>query len=318
MAGTSVPLQDFLALFGVRVRNHSNVARIATALAEAELASVPSFATCPPGAELHLRKTAAVTDTAVEPDDDEDEDLPAAVLPHRPLQVGDLPCARAGLRSVSPDIDLASATMLMRTHNYSQLPVIDGTSHLHGVLTWSSFARHLETGKMPTLATAMVTDPPVAQASHQLLTHLPAIAEHGYVLVRASDGTFCGVVTGADVSGCYETMARPFFLVGDIEARLRRCLEVLDEDAIRAVQLPKRKTGRIVDLMFGQYQRLLDNEVNWARIGWTGVPHQQFVHKLDRVRRIRNEIAHFRPDPLTMDARATLEEFAGLLKQYVP
>lgn len=312
MVGRSVPAVDFLALFGVRVRNHDNVARISAILAEVEVDTVPSFTTCAGGAEIHIIKAKPVP--AAELDDDE---LPTTALPHRTLQVGDLPSARDGLESVSSGTHLGTATLLMRVKNYSQMPVIDGTSDLRGVLTWSSIALGLETGKQPTLGSAMVADSiPVAEVHQQLLAHLPAITTHGYLLVRANNGTFCGIITSADVSGHFEIMARPFFLVGDVEARLRRCLAVLDQSAIAAVQ--RKKTGQIVDLTFSEYKLLIDNEINWKRIGWTGVPRDQFVHRLDKVRRIRNEIAHFRPEPLTEANLATLEEFAGLLKQYVP
>jgi CBS domain-containing protein len=312
MVGKTIPTGEFLTMFGVRVRNHDNVARISACLAEAEVGTIPSFTTCAGTAELHLVKAKP---TAVSTEQDEDELSPTA-MPHRALQVGDLPSARNGVESVSPDTDLAAATMLMRVKNYSQLPVINGTADLRGVLTWSSIAVNLETGKQPTLSSAMVKNPVSAEVHHQLLAHLPTITEHGYLLVRANDGKFCGIITSGDVSGHFETMARPFFLVGDIEARLRKCLAVLDEENVRAVQ--KWKTGKIADLTFGEYKRLIDNEANWKRIGWTGVPRDQFVHRLDKVRVIRNEIAHFRPQPLTRASLTTLAEFAGLLRQYVP
>lgn len=313
--GTSLPAADFLLLFGVRVRNHDNVARINAILADAEVATVPSFTTCSGGVELHLIKAGA----ALEAEPPEDDELPPAALPQQALRVGDLPSARGGLVSVSPSADLGTATMLMRSKNYSQIPVIDGTSALHGVLTWSSIAIERETGQQRTLTTAMVTDSiPVAEVHQHLLVHLPSITSHGYLLVRANDGAFCGIVTAADVTTRFEGMARPFFLVGDIEARLRKCLAVLDKETVAAVQQKNWKTGRIADLTFGEYQRLIDNEVNWKQIGWTGVPRDQFTHRLDRVRRIRNEIAHFRPEPLTEANLHTLEEFAGLLRQYVP
>jgi hypothetical protein len=158
---------------------------------------------------------------------------------------------------------------------------------------------------------------PVAEVHQQLLAHLPTVTKNGYLLIRANNGTFCGIVTTADLSGRFETMARPFFLVGDIEVRLRKCLAVLDEETIARAQR-FGKTGKITDLTFSEYKTLIDNEINWKRIGWAGVPRDQFVHRLDKIRRIRNDIAHFRPEPLSEENLRTLEAFAGLLRQYVP
>ncbi len=192
MVGRSVQAAEFLALFGVRVRNHDNVARISAILAEAGVATVPSFTTCAGSAEIHVIKA----DLPVTGADESEDELPPTVLPHSALQVGDLPCARVGLESVPASADLATATLLMRAKNYSQLPVINGTSELCGVLTWSSIALSLETGRQRTLRSAMVTDSiPVAEVHQQLLAHLPSIVTRGYLLVRANDGQFCGIIT---------------------------------------------------------------------------------------------------------------------------
>lgn len=323
LVGKSMPARRFLDLFGVRVRNHDNVARIEVILAEAGLATVPPFGGCASGAELRVVK-ATPEAVVAEPDGGGDggvdaDELPSSAMPHRALQIGDLPSACDGLVSVRPDSTLAAATLLMTEKNYSQVPVISGGNDLHGVVTWSSIAHRVVTGQQLTLATAMVTvGMPVAEVHQHLLPHLPTLNKHGYLLVRENNGTLCGIITPADVNGRFETMAKPFFLVGDIEARLRKCLAVLDREAVAAVQFKNKKTGRVSDLTFGQYQQLLQQKANWQRIGWPGVPQDLFVTRLDRVRVIRNEIAHFRPEPLSAAALDTLEEFAGLLKQFVP
>jgi hypothetical protein len=104
----------------------------------------------------------------------------------------------------------------------------------------------------------------------------------------------------------------------------------LGADAIREVQRgrPENRSGDISDLMFGQYVILLKEDpdspalraradANWQVLGWTGVNRTQFVNQLDRVRLIRNKIAHFDSDPLTEQLIAELREFCGYLKQLV-
>lgn len=100
----------------------------------------------------------------------------------------------------------------------------------------------------------------------------------------------------------------------------------------RAVQSNDRKTRKIADLMFGQYVMLLDGDQrnrhghrkealcaaadqNWQTLGWTGVNRVQFVRQLDRVREIRNQIAHFDPEPLSPQRAEDLRQFVGLLRQ---
>lgn len=53
---------------------------------------------------------------------------------------------------------------------------------------------------------------------------------------------------------------------------------------------------------------------NWATLGWA-VSRNQFVHQLDRVRDIRNRIAHFDPDPLPAQYAEELRQFVRLLRQ---
>jgi hypothetical protein len=173
-----------------------------------------------------------------------------------------------------------------------------------------------------------VQDPPVVEAHHDFFSLLPRICEDGYLLVRANNGTFSGIVTAADITQRFEATAWPFFVVGEIESRLRKCLGAkISADAIRAVQgPPSKQTGLITDLMFMGYVKLLDGEQqnpvlrtrsddNWQALGWPGVDRGQFVRQLDRVRVIRNSIAHFDAEPLTPKLCGELREFVGLLRQ---
>lgn len=183
------------------------------------------------------------------------------------------------------------------------------------------------------LANACVADPPVVHVHDDFFSVLPTICEHGYVLVRDGNGRIGGIVTATDITQRFDATAWPFFVVGEIEFRLRKCLGAkLSEDAIRAVQDNDKKTGNIADLMFGQYVKLLDGDQrskaghrkdalcdaadeNWRALGWTGVDRIQFVHQLDRVRDIRNGIAHFDPEPLSRQRSEELRQFVGLLRQ---
>lgn len=329
LKGTTVFMPDLLALFGVRFRNHQSVPVIMEALKEVGLDTIPSFTTCGSKAELLV---VAEESAAVITDDESGGELLPGTLPQHSFKIDDIPAARGGLDSVPSNALLTRATYIMRTKNYSQLPVIDGISELRGVVTWSSIAARYETGTVPTLASAMVTHSlPVAEVHQELFAHLPAVTEHGYLLVRSNSGRFTGIVTAADITDRFEATALPFFLVGEIEFQLRKCLGVkLTADAIRAVQpnKPEKQTGDITDLMFGDYVKLLaadqknatastSADRNWRALGWTGVDRTQFVHQLDRVRQIRNKIAHFDSEPIAPRRIIELRRFAGLLKQLV-
>ena len=339
LKGSKLPVLDFLALFKTRVRNDADVLVIRQALKDAGLPTLPDFATCGRLADVHVVELSSVPDAeqAAQEDqeDADDEGLTAGALPQRPFQIGDLPAACGGLESVSPSDLLTDVMYFMQTKNYSQVPVMDDHYTLRGVVTWQSVVNMYATRAQGewALANAMVPDPPVAEAHQDFFSLLPMICEYGYLLVRGNNGRFSGIVTAADITERFETTAWPFFIVGEIEFRLRKCLGKLSEEAIRAVQpdTPDRQTGKITDLMFGEYVKLLDSNArsnkqkelqraskavqNWKDLGWPGVSHTHFVRQLDRVRDIRNKIAHFSPDPLSQQRADELREFVRILRQ---
>ncbi|MFF0202712.1 CBS domain-containing protein [Streptomyces sp. NPDC005017] len=338
LKGRAVSVQEILDLFQVRVRDHRTVHRISQALTDAGLTTLPDFAVCGLRSTVDVVPLASVPSqgTPVDPDDETDgtdEALPSHSLPQR-LLLGDIPSARRGLVSVGPGTPLSQTTFLMRTKGLSQIPVTTGMAQVHGVVTWGSVAKMYEAGKPATLDNAMEKDSlPVHDARQEFFAALPVIREHGYLLVRGDDGCLSGIVTAADVTDRFEGAARPFFIVGEIESLLRRCLgAALDTETVKAVQTnkkPEHRTGQVSDLMFGDYLRLLDGDQtkqslaeradrNWAALKWPNMPREQFIGLLKRVKDIRNRIAHFDEKPLPQEMLDELTTFANVLRAFAP
>ncbi|MGW3644637.1 CBS domain-containing protein [Streptomyces sp. NPDC000878] len=337
LKGQRIPLVELLTYFGARVRNMQAELHIDQVLKDAGLATLPYFANCARQSEIHIvaRETAAEQQPEGADEDQEDESglLPGA-LPQQPFRIGDLPCANDGVDSITSASKLTEATYIMYTKNYSQIPVLEDQYTVVGVVTWRSVAKMYDTNKEAVLANAIVADPPIVHAHDNFFAMLPTICEHGYVLVRANNGRISGVVTATDITQRFDATAWPFFIVGEIELLLRKCLGAkMSEDAIRGVQRNDQKTGKISDLGFGQYVKLLDGDQrnrngqrleamctaadqNWQALNWTGVNRVQFVHQLDRVRNIRNRIAHFDAEPLSPQRCEELRQFVGLLRQF--
>jgi CBS domain-containing protein len=334
LKGKTVPVQEILDLFHVRVRDHRSVHLISQTLTDAGLTTLPDFAVCGLRSNVDVVPLASVPAQAApaEAEDEDEEALPSHALPQR-LLLGDIPSARRGVVCVGPGTPLAQTTFLMRTHGISQVPVTTGMAQIHGVVTWGSVAKMYEAGKPSTLDNAMEKDSlPLADARQEFFAALPVIREHGYLLVRGDDGCLLGMVTAADVTERFEGAARPFFIVGEIESLLRRCLgAALDQEAIKAVQTnkkPEHRTGQVSDLMFGDYLRLLDGDqtkqslaeradANWEALKWPNMPREQFIGRLKRVKDIRNRIAHFDEKPLPEQMLDELTTFAKVLREFV-
>ncbi|WP_242646344.1 MULTISPECIES: CBS domain-containing protein [Streptomyces] len=334
LKGSELPLGEFLELFGVRVRRPWNVHEIAQVLSDAGLATLPDFATC--GAGDRVQVVALVT-AVPPPGESEDQEveggsLPSSALPQR-LLIGDLPSARGGVRCVSASNALSQATYLMRHHGCDQVPVTTGMTAVHGVVTWRSLALMYERNKEPTLDNAMQQEYlPWADVRQEFFTCLPMLTEQGYLLVRREDGSLSGIVTHAHVVDRFKSAAHPFFLLGEIESLLRRWLGAsLTEEAVKAVQTNKKaeqRSGRVEDLMFGDYVRLLDGEqkktgmaqqadLNWTALQCGSLDRAQFVRHLQQVQAIRNRIAHFDEGPLPPESMRELTAFTALLRDYV-
>ncbi|MFD4461615.1 CBS domain-containing protein, partial [Nocardia sp. NPDC058480] len=146
-------------------------------------------------------------------------------------RLGSLP---AVLVWVSSSVDLTTAKTTMVRHQYSQLAVIDehdGT--YHGAVTWESIGRaHIATDH-PTLADATV---PAVVVDHDapLLDQIEAIYDNGFIFVRDPDRVrVTGILTAADLTRQFGTLARPFVLIEEAENRLRRAArDHLDRPAV--------------------------------------------------------------------------------------
>ena len=135
------------------------------------------------------------------------------------------------------------------------------------------------------------------------------------MLVSDYNGDICGIVTTADLTEQFRLLAEPFFLVGEIERRLRRCID--KAFSAEDLQCVGKSITSVNDMAFGQYVRFLRAEGIWPRLGWQ-IDCTLFTERLDHVRQVRNEIMHFRPDPLTSNQRERLHRFTSWMRHLDP
>jgi CBS domain-containing protein len=303
---------ELLGLFDERNRDPEIVGRIEAELAEAGLGCVPAL--------LHghldspLTVHAANAETRESTADANGQSATAA------LCVGDLPTARlpdGALVSLSPADDLERARFVMLESNFSQLPVMAGPYMLHGVVSWQSIALAHLRGQCETLADA-TADPHEVAINAELLIAIQDISQHDCVFVRDTDQKITGLVTAADLSLEFGNLTGPFLRLGEIERRLRRCVDKMCPTVDELRQASGYGGAESPDdLTIGQIIRVFKRPDRWARLNW-GLPQDGFVGRLDNVRIIRNQVAHFRPSPLTPQQRQQVDVFAGFIKNLMP
>jgi CBS domain-containing protein len=227
-------------------------------------------------------------------------------------RIGKLDAANKTVVSVAPTQSIEYATTQMLSSGYSQLPVMQGDRDVKGMLTWESIGARFAIGKTGKEVRDFMTTAQLISSDMSLFAAIEIITKHQYVLVQSSDKRISGIVTSADLSEQFQQLTEPFLLLSEIEQHIRKLIA----DKFTAEELkgvcdpndPDRKIDDVADLTMGEYIRLLENPTNWERL-LLRIDRASFIERLQTVRRIRNDIMHFDPDPLGSDDLASLRQF---------
>ncbi len=232
------------------------------------------------------------------------------------VQIGSLPSATGGLVWVHPEDSLQRAQTLMLINDYSQLAVMRAPTDVPGAITWESVAKALLRSKTATDARSARVEAMLVWRNSDLLQAIPSVVAAGFVFVADRGREVTGIVTTADLSQQFADLAGPFMLLNEIEVRLRIAIgsafsvkelaSVKDPDDAKAVV-------SVDDLSLGELTRLLDPAKHWERLEWR-LDRKEFLLALQRVRRIRNEVMHFSPDPLRSEDLRALRAFLDCLR----
>jgi CBS domain-containing protein len=232
------------------------------------------------------------------------------------VRIGSLPSATRGLVWVRPEDSLQKAQTLMLVNDYSQLAVMRGPSDLTGAITWESVAKALLRRKPVTDVKKATVDATLVRRDADLLQTIPDIVKTGFVFVRDQGREVTGIVTTADLSEQFADLAGPFMLLNEIEVRLRIAIGgafSVEELASAKDPADARDVVSVHDLSLGELARLLDPQEHWERLRWE-LDRKEFLAALQRVRRIRNEVMHFSPDPLRSEDLQALRTFLDCLR----
>lgn len=237
------------------------------------------------------------------------------------LTVGSLESANREVARIDRNESLDRARAIMLRHDFSQLAVVSGGPRgLVGAVSWESMARAALRKPDYTLRDATVPAA-TARPGDDLIALVPTIIERGFLFVVGADRSLAGIVTTADLSEQFASLAGPFFLIGEIERRLRHVIggnfSIEDCQQVRDPADSSREITGPSDLTIGEIQRLLEDPARWAQIGWP-VDRKIFIEMLNEVREIRNDVMHFSTDPLTPEQLSTLQNFNGWLRVHDP
>jgi hypothetical protein len=306
-APIELTVRDLLAIWGFRTRSYESVGRIQQDLSAVGLQCQPDFTEGPADTVVRIGyppspddaqtnigpEAAAAFDTAV------DEPLR---LPSSSIYVRDIPSAINGVESVHPDETLELAQTRMLAKDYSQLAVKTGPTELKGAVSWMTIATARIARSSLILADVIDSHPKVVRADEKLLNEISTISAADFAFVQDGDACICGIVTAADLANQFQDLAIPFFQLGEIEGRLRHCIErVFTLEELRA-GTGKKKLKSADDMTFGDYVFLLKADDRWRRMHFR-LDHGMFIAYLDDARELRNRVMHFGAELKAADKR---------------
>ncbi|MGH3405639.1 MAG: CBS domain-containing protein [Streptosporangiaceae bacterium] len=179
---------------------------------------------------------------------------------------------------------------------YSQLPVVDEYGRLKGVITWESIAHAQFTCRPKLIGEAMLANAYSCRESEELFGRIDDIQWRGFLIVVDDENVVTGILTAADLSGELRNRVEPFTVLEEIERRLRRAVNPLSVDELRA-SFPEgdsraKKIDSSEDLTLGNYSYVIGDETRWVKLRW---PYER-ADMVDRLRKVaiyRNAIAHW-------------------------
>jgi restriction system protein len=310
-------IRSFLEHWGFQRRTGTVVAVIKSDLADKGLTTRPPFTEGSIESEIALVPLGAEPGSDINVVDDIEDTEDVSETQHMTLRLGNLP---APLLSVSSTASLTYAKTLMLERKFSQLAVIGEEETCHGAISWESIGKAHVASDHPTLEDAII---PAFIVDHDalLLDQISVIYERGYIFVRHADRVrVTGIITASDLTRQFGDIARPFVLIEEAENRLRRAAdEVFQVEELResVAQHQRNRIHRAADLTFGNYSYLLKPSERWETLGWN-IDQPLFLDRLEEVRKVRNELMHFTPDPLSAEKYAAVHGLLELLRTVDP
>ena len=283
--GEEITVRELLNRFGYARRGIVVVAVIRGALEERQLRTVPDFEfewiDNPISIVQTVEAKGARDKTPVDPT----------------IRVGILPAAHNAPVSVKRDDTLAKATTIMQIEDYSQLPVMPNERTVKGIVSWASIGAAHAQGKKPTRVRECMVEAQMIDVQMPLADATDMIQMHDYVLVRGKDRRITGIVTAVDLAHEFKQLTQPFLMIGEIEHHVRNLIrgKFSIEEFVEAALGDETVRGPH-DLTFGGYCRLLQSKEAWARLG-LNIDHSEFKSRLESLRKIRNDVMHFSPEP---------------------
>jgi CBS domain-containing protein len=225
---------------------------------------------------------------------------------------------------------IQDALFRMVEHDFSQLPIVNNDNQPEGMVTIESILRALnnfgvgldklcvEHARVP------VTRFDTFRSDDDLRELLERLQAYFAVLIVDGDGRLTGIVTGYDIAQYFRRRAEDMMFVEDIETTIKDYIQVAyhgeggvpDKDKLEEAVLQIAPGRHFDNLSLYQYINLFLNEQEREKYeSIFNLEREALLNLLNRVRKIRNALAHFRRE-ITAAERDHLRFTYKWLDQY--
>jgi len=106
----------------------------------------------------------------------------------------------------------------------------------------------------------------------------------------------------------------PFLLLEEIEKSIRVLFDgsLLLEDIKKVCQNTEKEITSIDDLSFGHYKCIIENPTLWEKLK-IHADKKMLTERLEKIRKIRNDIMHFAPDSIDKETIVVLNDTSKYL-----
>jgi len=178
---------ELVETFGAQRRGVWISARVNEALEHLGLETFPDFEYEWIDGRISVRKVTRGTQSDVAAENEAEPTDPT-------YRIGKLEAANRPPASVAPEAPISRAVTLMMTHDYSQLPVMQGERTVKGILSWASLGQRLAFGQAANTAMDCAVSHHEISANTSLFNAIDGIVRHGYALIRGSENRITGIV----------------------------------------------------------------------------------------------------------------------------
>jgi len=223
---------------------------------------------------------------------------------------------------------IGEALQVMLGNSYNQLPVVDENGQLKGLLSFRTILRtYFHTGGKVDLLSLQVSNcqepAPTLMPADDLLEALNLLRDRQtYGIVIVENNVPVGILTHSDMTAFFRATSELQILVENIELTLRNYIEtVFPDEASRnqAIILSlgtdredKTKPARSYEYLgFMDEMKLITDPDNWDKFQGVLEPKDLFWNLMNQVRVTRNQLAHFRgrPDTVQYDGVRTATDW---------